>query len=81
MWDSLARTGMKRIHGSLRGHCYTSQTPEHYEIFRTDFLHLNSMLEYDLVNRGKKLELEDSISDFAPRILDNYLMLLGKRQV
>lgn len=77
MWDQLARNGLKRIHGSQRGHCYSQHNPQSYAVFRDDFFDLFAAVEDDLVATAAKLNLDANSADFAPRILDNYLLLVG----
>lgn len=78
MWDSLARVGLKRLHGSQRGHCYNGNEPSSYEVFRKDFFDLFSIVESDLATGFESIEMGRNSADFAPRILDNYLMLKGQ---
>lgn len=77
MWDTLAKKGLKSIHGSRRGHCYTSNTASTYKIFNGDFFALLAEKEPELrtICGGFEHFVEDS--NFVPRILDNYLLLVG----
>lgn len=76
MWDEFARRGLRRVHGSRRGHCYHEYSPAQYEIFCADFFGLFSRFEPELEAIGRKTDFVGNAKSFAPRILDNYLMLL-----
>lgn len=78
MWDTLARSGLKRLHGSQRGHCYSGQNASDYEVFRDDFFELYSAAKNDLMSEMKPPQSVADPADFALRILDNYLMLVGR---
>lgn len=79
MWDSLAKKGLKALHGSQAGHCYNNNTLVEYDLFRTDFFELFDQVKSELFLQVADFGFEESAKDFAPRILDNYLMLLGKQ--
>ncbi|WP_010442472.1 hypothetical protein [Ruegeria conchae] len=82
MWDTLAREGMRQIHGRVRGRNYRKNGASDYIAFNTDF-HCLRKLWSDELNiaamgaGGANLDGEIRYEQFSARILDNYLMNLA----
>lgn len=74
MWDTKARKGLKVLHGSQRGHCYTANTADNYETFCDDFFTLYQNSSDQIFEFKTMFPVGAKEVDFGPRILDNYLM-------
>ena len=79
MWDSLARDGLRRLHGNTRGHNYAINSPAQYNIFRHDYATLERKWRNNIDDVIEKKDFNGNPDAGRYRIVDNYLMGLSRK--